>query len=175
LTCPHVLQGCRMKNLVWVLASLLLLMAGGIGGCSKASGEFAIYLIKTDKKIPETITINSQTELEEKQIISVDDIVSYIKDTHEIELTQEASERINEMKDSLNGKAFAVCVGKKQIYWGGFLIPLTQAHYVGISLVLSSLEENIVGLSFEPSGSYKEDPRSNSEIFQSLKKAGKLK
>ena len=77
----------------------LLLLLGTLGcgaGCVEPqSGEFAIYLTAADLAVAEIDRIDlDQVELESSPILSSADIVSYLKDTHEMTLTEEAAQRI---------------------------------------------------------------------------------
>jgi hypothetical protein len=144
-------------------------------------GSFGIYLVKGDfgpylSKIP--AIDNPNLILDDKPIISIDDIVYYKKNSHEIELTPSAFARIKQfgIRAPLIGPLFAVCLDRKPIYLGAFVSPLSSISFNGVTIdevELFSPDKNIIHLyGWEEQG---QDPRSNPLIFRSLEKAGKLK
>jgi hypothetical protein len=167
-----------MKNFIWVSVLILLLVAAVTGGCNKASEGFAIYLTHDNIPVSQMASL-SHYELSDNPVISLNDIVSYAKDTHEIELTPDAYQYVMAMKVPTSGQAFVVCVDKKQLYWGAFWMPFSSQSFDGVTILFPGLlKGNIIQLSLGyPSASFfrGEDPRANLEIFQSLEKAGKLK
>jgi hypothetical protein len=175
-----------MKIISLALLSLTISITLGITGCNTQNPTsqnptpegFAIYLTRENISVSQMPEL-SHFELADKPVISVDDIISYTRDTHEIELTADAYERVTTMKVPTSGKAFVVCVGSKQVYWGAFWAPYSSQSFDGVTIWLPSLsKENVVKLTlgYPSAGFYRgKDPRSNPEIFQSLKQAGKLK
>ena len=172
------------RTLIAVLIALLLLMPLFFSGCTSqketpVSEGFAIYLTRDDVPVS-TMPILSHIEIADGLVFTVDDIISYDKDTHEIELTYEAYKRITELEVPTSGKSFVVCVDRAPIYWGAFWTPISSQSFDGVTILvnLSAQTKNTIkiGLGY-PSESFSrgEDPRSNSEIMESLEKAGKLK
>jgi len=170
-----------MRKLAWISAALLLLITPGMAGCgalNPASEGFAIYMPHDGITASEMASL-SHYELAKSPVISLIDIISYAKDTHEIELTARAYARITEPIIQLSGKVFVVCVDKKPIYWGAFWAPFSSQSFDGVTIWVPSMENgNVVRLRLgypSPDFYRGKDPRSNPEIFQSLKKAGKLR
>jgi len=156
----------------------MLLIPLAFYSCSSPEG-FAIYLTRDDIPVAK-IPVLSHVDLADKPVIATKDIISYTKDTHEIELTAEAYERVMELKVPTTGKAFVVCVDKAPIYWGAFWTGFSSQSFDGVTIWVPSLspKENIIQLElgYPSEGFYQgEDPRSNPVIMQSLEKADKLK
>jgi hypothetical protein len=180
-TCPFFLWYINMMKLIsCVLLLLILTLIPGLTGCgANNTGDFAIYLTRDDipvSKMPEL----SHFELADKPVISIDDIISYTKDTHEMELTADAFERVTTMRVPTSGKSFVVCVGKKQVYWGAFWTGLSSQSFSGVTIwVYPSFHQgNSVELKLgypSPDFYRGKDPRTDPEIFHSLEKAGKLR
>ena len=160
------------------LIASLLLVSLAAGGCPSPKG-FAIYLTKQDTPVSAMPAL-SQVELADKPIISIDDIISYTKETHEIELTADAYERVLKLEVPTSGRAFVVCVGSKPIYWGAFWAPFSSQSFDGVIILIPPFSPDghliQLQLGYPSPGFYSgEDPRSNPEILQSLEQAGKLK
>jgi hypothetical protein len=171
-----------MKRIVFLLLSvfLLFLLLTGSGCSSKQESEgFAIYLTKNDVPVAEMEKL-SHVDLADEPVVSIDDIISYNRETHEIELTAEAYERVMNLEVPTSGKSFVVCVDKAPVYWGAFWTPISSQSFDGVTIWVFpySQKGNIITLQLGyPSQSFYqgEDPRSNPVIMQSLEKAGKLK
>jgi len=117
-------------------------------------------------------------EFEAEPILSVDDIVAYREETHEIELTASAYERIEQLEVPTNGLPFVVCVGRKPIYSGAFWAMFSSLSFDGVTIWVPLIEEHIIQMKLGyPQALYfkGEDPRSDSRILQSLEQVGKLK
>jgi len=162
---------------VW-LSTLLV-----FNGCSSGAGEgFAIYLTKND--IPASqMEMLSNVAIADKPVISIDDIISYTGNTHEIELTPDAFKRVMALKVPTSGKVFMVCVDKAPIYWGAFWTPISSQSFNGVAIFVPPLpldvfHPNTVRLERgypTPAFAAGEDPRGNPLIMESLEKSGKLK
>jgi len=143
-------------------------------------GEFAIYLLAQRISAGEiSETDLSDLELEDEPILAVDDIVSYVEETHRIELTASAYERIWQLEVPTSGIPFVVCVGRDPIYGGAFWVGYSSMGFDGVvidTLPASRQKPIQIQLGY-PSGSFfsGEDPRSNPRILRSLEQAGKLK
>jgi hypothetical protein len=160
------------------LIASLLLISLTLSGCASPKG-FSIYLTRENTPVSELPAL-SQIELASQPIIAIDDIISYNRETHEIELTADAYERVNKLNIPTSGMAFVACVDSQPIYWGAFWVSWSSQSFDGVTIILPLLspEEHLiqVALGYPVSGFYSgEDPRSNPEILQSLEQAGKLK
>jgi len=135
---------------------------------------FAIYLTKQDIP-PAQMEALSHVKLADQPIISVEDVITYNAQTHELKLTDEAFERISQLDVTTRGRSFIVCVDKRPIYLGAFWVGWSCTFFVGVTIwkPLSLEEPHVIRL--ELSGLYSgEDPRSNPAVIESLQQAGKL-
>ena len=165
-----------MKGTQLLVFILIILLA--VFSCTQPKGEgFAIYLLTRDIPISEMPVI-SHLKLADKPIISLRDIVSYSKQTHEIELTGEAYRRISELEIPVSGKVFVVSVDRRPIYWGAFWTPISSMSFEGVTIrkPLTSAQYTIkLELGYPSSDFFTgDDPRSNITILESLEQAGKL-
>jgi hypothetical protein len=161
-----------------VLIASLLLISLTVGGCTSQKG-FAIYLTRQDTPVSAMPAL-SHVELADEPIISIDDIISYTEETHEIELTADAYERVTKLEVPTSGMAFIVCINRQPIYWGAFWTPISSQSFDGVTIMLPPFPsgEHLIQieLGYPSPGFYGgEDPRSSPEILQSLEQAGKLK
>ena len=166
-----------MKGTQLLVFILIILLA--VFSCTQPKGEgFAIYLLTRDIPISEMPVI-SHLKLADKPIISLRDIVSYSKQTHEIELTEEAYQRLLELEVPTNGKVFVVCVDRQPVYWGAFWAIYSSMSFDGVTILTPLFpDRHTVRLELGyPSESFYsgEDPRPNPDIMQSLQQAGKLR
>ena len=150
-----------------------------IGEPSKDEG-FAIYLLARDIPVSE-MKIVSNLELADKPLLTLGDIVSYSRETHEIELTAQACEKLLEIDVPMNGKAFVVCVDRQPVYWGAFWSYLSSVYFGGVTIYIhpplfSDRHTIQLKLGYPSESFYSgEDPRPNTDIMQSLQQAGKLR
>jgi hypothetical protein len=164
-----------ISRLTLVLVSLLLLA----GGCSAAKGEgFAIYLTGEDIP-PDRMEVLSHVDIAGQPVISLEDVITYNAQTHELRLTKSAFERIARLEVPVRGKSFLVCVDKGPVYWGAFWTPISSISFDGVTIwkPLTSQEPEVITLELGyPSASFYggEDPRNNAAVMQSLEQAGKL-
>jgi hypothetical protein len=139
---------------------------------------FAIYLTRDD--IPPTqMEALSHVDIADQPIISIQDIITYNGQTHEIKLTGEAFERITNLEVPVIGKSFLVCVDGAPTYWGAFWTPLSSMGFDGITIwkPLGVEEPKVIKIELGyPSLTFYtgEDPRNNTEVMESLDQAGKL-
>ena len=165
----------KLAVLIIVIVSAILILSG----CTTSKGEgFAIYLTKGDIS-PARMPALSHIDIEEQPLIGLDDIVTYYADTHHIELTPDAYERISKLEVPVSGKSFVVCVDREPIYWGAFWTPISSISFDGVTIwkPLGTQGPEIVKLELGyPSPSFYggEDPRNNAEVMESLEQAGKL-
>ena len=142
---------------------------------------FAIYLPAQKIAAAELLKTPLDTlQLEDKPIISLDDINAYSQDTHTIALTPSGYERIRQLQVPTSGIPFVVCVNRQPIYPGAFwasyssqsskgavidTLPVEAGRSIRIQLGYPESHELFTG----------EDRRSDPRILQSLQQAGKLK
>jgi hypothetical protein len=144
-------------------------------------GEFAIYLVKQETSLEQMRdTSLSELELEDTPILSLDDIVTYDWETHEIQLTASASGRLTRLEGSmLGGLPFAACVGREPVYMGAFWTSYSSAVFDGtlINVYPAKFGQPVpIQLGYPSSEWFRgEDLRSDPRIFRSLNEAGKLK
>jgi hypothetical protein len=179
------------KRFIMALMALGLLAPLIFSGCNSgnetaattpAAEGFAIYLTKGDVPVAQMEAL-SHVEIADQAVISVKDIISYTKSTHEIELTAEAFQRVGALQVPTSGKSFVVCVNKNPIYWGAFWTPISSQAFSGVTIMVppfpyGELPANTIqiGPGYPSASFYQgEDPRSNPAIMESLQAAGKLK
>jgi hypothetical protein len=142
-------------------------------------GEFSIHLLAQHVSASHLSGVELDSlEFEAEPILSVDDIVAYREETHEIELTASAYERIEQLEVPTNGLPFVVCVGRKPIYSGAFWAMFSSLSFDGVTIWVPLIEEHIIQMKLGyPQALYfkGEDPRSDSRILRSLEQVGKLK
>jgi hypothetical protein len=161
-----------------ILVSSICITSEGEGEGEGNDEGFAIYLTERDIP-PAQMEALSHIKLADQPIISVEDVITYNAQTHEIKLTDEAFERISQLDVSTGGKSFIVCVDKRPIYWGAFWVLWSSMSFEGVTIWIPPiLEESHVirlELGYPSSEDYTgEDPRSNPVVIESLEQAGKL-
>jgi hypothetical protein len=167
------------KKLLTTSIVFLPLILLALAGCNSQTEGFTIYLTRDDIPVSQMEAL-SHVEIANTPVISSKDIISYDKETHEIELKADAYERVQALQVPTSGRSFVVCVDKGPIYWGAFWIPISSQSFNGVTILIPAFSQqgNIITLELGyPSENFftGEDPRSNSEILTSLEKAGKLK
>jgi len=113
--------------------------------------------------------------LSDEPVISMNDIISYLWETHEIKLTDSAYETIQGFG---TGVPFVACVGNEPIYMGAFWPLYSSKTFDGVVIdpTLGMLNQTIaVQLGYPESFFTGEDLRSDPRIYNSLEQAGKLK
>lgn len=149
-------------------------------GCAPVKYDrFAIYLAKEKASYEVTDAQTAALTLEDTPFITTDDIIAYDRNTHKVELTPAAAEKLRKLEVPLMGRLFVACVGEKRIYAGAFMTPISSMMFRGVSIYkwLDS-EQNtmLIGWVYsDGSPNPAQDPRNNSEIFDALARAGKLK
>jgi hypothetical protein len=138
--------------------------------------EFSIYLVKTHISWRELRTVSPQTVvLEDTPLFTIDDVVSYSKSTHHIELTDSAFKRFIYAG---SGQPFAVCLGRKAVYLGVTWSDQSSQGVDGVVAMPYFAGEHTICLK---SGYPTEDPldvkdpRANQAVFDSIARHGKLK
>jgi hypothetical protein len=148
-------------------------------GCKSPEGEgFAIYLPAHDIPVSQ-MPILSHVDIADQPIISLQDIITYNAQTHELKLTDTAFKRISQLQVPTSGKSFLVCVDKNPVYWGAFWTPMSSQSFDGVTIwkPYSLSKPYIITLELGyPSSSFYggEDPRNKPEIISTFEKAGKL-
>ena len=171
------------KTFLAALAVTLLLTPLVFGSCDSqqeplVSEGFAIYLTRDDIPVSE-MPLLSHVDIAGDSVISLDDIVSYTRRNHEIKLTPAAYERVMGLQVPTSGKSFVVCVDESPVYWGAFWTPVSSQSFDGVTIWVPSfnVQKNTIRLELgypSPGFFTGEDPRSNTQIIQSLEQAGKL-
>lgn len=163
-----------VKLTVLILGVILML-----SGCTTPKGEgFVIYLTRDDIP-PDKMEALSHVDIAEQPIVSIEDVITYNAQTHELRLTPSALVRISQLDVPVRGKSFVVCVDRAPIYWGAFWTPISSISFDGVTILkpLRSQEPHVIKLELGyPSSSFYggEDPRNNPEVMKSLQRAGKL-
>jgi hypothetical protein len=168
-----------MKKTYLIITVVIISFILIFSGCTAMKGEgFAIYL--TEENIPPAqMAAFSHINIAEQPIISIEDVITYNTQTHEIKLTGTAFERISQLEVPVSGKSFLVCVDKGPVYWGAFWTPISSMSFDGVTIwkPLGSQEVNVITIELGyPSSSFytSEDPRNDVVIMKSLDQAGKL-
>jgi hypothetical protein len=165
-----------------IVISLLALIFGIVGCQKQTSADFGIYLLAEDGPATQLAEMDLNTiALQEQPVIGINDIVSYDRNSHEMQLTGAAFRRVQglfPLPVRVDGIPFVVRVGDEPIYAGAFWTPLSSLSYDGI-IILQPFgdEENKIGLALGYPGQLAfmgEDPRGNPRIIEALGKAGKL-
>jgi len=164
----------------WVL---LVMMALALSSCAPPkAGGFAIYLLAEDVRTADVPWDDlSSLELEEQPIIATDDIVAYAKETHEIELTAAAYERVQGLHTlpvDVDGLPFVVRVGDDRIYAGAFWTLASSLIFEGVIIMQPfETDKRIIRISLgypTPEAFRGVDPRADPRILQALEQVGKL-
>jgi hypothetical protein len=169
----------KKQSLLIICISIFILSS-----CQSAKNDdFAIYLLADS--IPATELDQADINeliLEDKPLISGEDIISYDTASHIIELTQTAYARIQNIFPTpvkVDGIPFVVCVGNERIYPGAFWTPLSSLSYNGI-VILQPFDTESTFIQIElgypsPEVFIANDPRADPRILELLKQNGKLK
>ena len=147
------------------------------------AGVFDVYLVKQDISPQEMMNADlTELQLDEPPLLTVDDIVAYSWDTHEMELTASAFERIawlERTRLSMAGLPFVVYAGGEPIYGGALWTSYSSVPYGWIVIDVypaSSGQPLHIRLGYpSPEWFEGDDLRSDPRIQRSLQEAGKLK
>jgi hypothetical protein len=166
------------------LCLLIITVAFALSNCQTAKNNgFAIYVLARDIPARELRQKDiGQLVLKSEPIISSDDIVSYDKSNHSVELTQAAFARIQRIFPvpvDLDGIPFVVCVGAERIYPGNFWTPRSAINYDGV-VIMQSFNANKtviqIALGYPVSEVFTGiDPRADPRIMKALEQDKKLK
>jgi hypothetical protein len=164
---------------VW-LALILILIPLATSGCLPPDGgEFAIFLLAEDLSLDQVAAVDlDKLELEDEPILSIDDVVAYSQETHEIEVTAAAYERINRLSVPVTGTPFVVCAGGEPIYAGAFWPLYSSLSFDGVVIQVPLVEEGRIPITLGyPGESFfqGQDPRGDDRIMRALERAEKLR
>lgn len=153
-------------------------------GCQSAhNDDFGIYLLTQDIPAAELSKMDiNELSLEGEPLISSDDIISYHKTDHIIELTPSAYSRVQKvfpMPVRVDGIPFVVCVGEERIYTGAFWTTVSSLSYEGV-VIMHPWDANgttiQIALGYPGPDFFKgDDPRSDPLIIKVLERDKKLK
>jgi len=177
---PELMTGSMtlLRPLAAVFTACCLVLS--FAGCAPVDSRgFAIYLTR-DNVPPGQLAVLSHVEIADKPIIATDDIVAYDPDTHEMELTPEALERLVALEVPVSGTSFVVCVDGKPVYSGAFWVLYSSLLFDGITIFKPLDTEDPTPVQLQPgypSAEFYEgeDPRSAPDVLRALDEAGKLK
>ena len=162
----------------------VILCALAITACRPVNEDhFAIYLLAQDIHPAELSQMDlSRLTLESKPIISGDDLVSYDRTDHTLELTQAAYDRVQQLFPAslrVSGLPFVVCVGKERIYAGAFWTPISSLSYDGVVIMQPmDTKDTLIQISLGypgPDFFTGQDPRADARIMRALEQDGKLR
>jgi hypothetical protein len=163
---------------------IVLLIASLLMGCLPSpAGGFSIHLLADEMPATELSVVDlADLELQDEPLLSGDDIVAYSRGTHEIELTPEAYEKVQQLftlPAKVRGIPFVVSVGADRIYAGGFWTPVSSLSFDGVVICQPfDRDRNVISIVLgypSPEAFTGEDPRSDPRVLESLAAAGKLK
>ena len=163
---------------------LALFILFAFSGCQPAKDDgFAIYLLAQDIPATELSKIDiNQLTLESRPLISSDDVTSYHKTNHIIELTPAANTHIQQIFPKpvrVDGIPFVVCIGDERIYAGAFWTPVSSLSYDGVVIMQpwDTKETTIqIALGYPgPDAFTGTDPRADPRIMRVLERDNKLK
>jgi len=167
-----------IRHLYVILLALILM------GCTPSqTGGFSIYLLADEIPASELSKVDLHAlELQGEPLLSIDDVITYWKGTHEIEVTAEAYERIEQLYSlpvGVDGLPCVVCMGRDPVYAGAFWTLASSLIYEGV-VIYQHFDRDAhvirIELGYPTSEAFRgEDPRSDPRILQSLEAAGKLK
>ena len=171
---------------MWKYIASLLLFSSFIlfySGCNKESSEAGevveIYLLKEYSLVTNRCEIvKSSIVLKDSELISNDDIHSYLHSTHKMILKDDGMAKLESVHD---GTPFCMTVDKEIIY-SGFFKPgyssSTCFHSVTIDPLPYLTNQISINLGYPSTPDdfpIDPDPRDNSLLIETLKKQGKLK
>jgi hypothetical protein len=144
--------------------------------------EFAIYLLADDMTPDELLAAQSDAvELRETPVLSIDDILTYGRQSHEIRLTAEAYRRVQDLYTlpvDTDGLPFAVCADGGRVYLGAFWTPLSSLSFDGVVIMQPMpMESDVIRIELGYPGPdlvTMQDPRSDPKVLHALTRAGKL-
>jgi hypothetical protein len=182
---PLITQMAKLRgDFKKIFLPAILLLGVAITGCQPGERTgFAIYLLDQPVSTSQLSQIDlGELSLQNKPIVSGNDIVSYDPSNHTMELTRRAYDRIQDifpMPVKVDGIPFVVCAGEERIYAGAFWTPLSSLSYDGV-IIMQPLdpEGTTIRISLgypAPETFTGEDPRGDPRIHLALEREEKLK
>lgn len=169
---------------------IFLILGFGLVACAVKSAEirgeaFELYLLADDQAHGWDI-IDAPLEdldLAESPLLTTADLVSYDRNTHTIELTNEGFQKVTDLLEAgfqVVGIPFVVVSGGERIYAGAFWTPLSSQSFDGVVIMdpaFQSDENTIqITLGYPGSGFFTStDPREDSRLMDALDAVGMLK
>ncbi len=142
------------------------------------AGEFAIYLVQGMTPAEIVGADPSTLQVEGEPVLASDDIIAYDGETHEMQLTAAAAERLGTLQVPTSGLPFVACVGGEPIYGGAFWTGFSSQSFDGIVIdVLAARIRGVVRIEIGyPGSQYFKGPdrRSDPRVLRALERAGKL-
>lgn len=143
---------------------------------------FAVYLahVNLSSNNLRKLKLNDVV-LGDRPVLCIRDIVTYIWNSHEIYLTDEAGDRITTLNVSTTGLPFVVCVGEERMYSGAFWVSWSSMSFDGVvvEITLPQIGSRKIRLQLgypeSPELFLARDPRFDPRIKEALRKAQKLK
>lgn len=165
--------------LVW----LFVLILAAISCRRQASDDFGIYLLAEDRPATQLAAVDLRTlALQDQPVVGLADIISYDRHAHEMQLTETAYRRVQDLFTlpvRVDGIPFVVSAQGEPIYAGGFWTPASSLSFDGVIIPQPfSQDETKIGLFLGYPARLVftgEDPRADPRIFEALEMAGKLK
>jgi len=147
------------------------------------AGVFDVYLVEQEISPQQMKRVDlAELQLEETPLLTVDDIVAYRWETHEMELSNFALNRLAQLERSIplgGGLPFVICAGGEPIYGGALWTSYSSATYDGIVIDVhpAGLGQPVAIRPGYPTPEWftGEDWRSDPRIYRALEEAGKLK
>lgn len=149
---------------------------------SSQANVFAVYLLARDIPPAQLLTTDlHKAELTPEPLLGTDDIVSYRRDSHTLELTADAYARVQHifpMPVRVEGIPFVVRVGSEPLYAGAFWTPASSLTFDGPYIMqpfASDTHTIQIELGYPSNTVYTgHDPRADPRIMNALQAAGKL-
>lgn len=167
--------------IVVVALALFFLLSKGTFKVAEGEG-FAIYLPEPDIP-PAQLAAASYIELPQAPLIAGSDIISYDVEAHVIELSAAAYDVIRNLEVPTSGRSFVVCADRTVVYSGAFWVDLSSQSFGGVVIrkpltvdpgsgpYLIQLELGYPGPDFFTG----EDPRGSPLVFETLRRADKVR
>jgi hypothetical protein len=164
------------------LALVTLVMAGCAPlplveeGTPTQPGDFAIYL-PAGIQFAQDIAELENVVLEDDPVLSVEDIVSYTAESHQIVIRPSAADRMDQL--DLPGKPFIVTVGGQPVYAGEFMAAYFSRSSDRVVILWPPMTGDRLTIQIQLGYPWAdffagEDPRSDPRILQSLAQSGIL-
>jgi len=118
-------------------------------------------------------------KIEERPVISMDDIITYNVQTHEMKLRESTYGVFSGLEVPVSGRSFVVCIDREPVYRGAFWTPVSSISFNGVSILmpLNTQGPRVITLELGYPSPYfydGEDPRDHPEVLQTFEEAGKL-